>query len=88
MRMGRTCPDLDAELFFELDEIGGAYLLCGVKQPSTEAQRGAAFQGGFLGRKGDGEPGAKALWLGLKEVRVAAKTLHALRAVPNGGTYV
>ena len=34
MRMGRTCPDLDAELFFELDEIGGAHLLCGVKQPS------------------------------------------------------
>lgn len=36
--------------------------------------------GGFLGRKGDGEPGAKAIWLGLKEVHVAAKTLQKLRA--------
>jgi len=35
--------------------------------------------GGFLGRKGDGEPGAKTIWLGLKEVHVAAKTLRLLR---------
>jgi hypothetical protein len=24
--------------------------------------------GGFLARKGDGEPGAKTLWLGLREI--------------------
>jgi Transposase DNA-binding/Transposase Tn5 dimerisation domain len=35
--------------------------------------------GGFLGRKGDGEPGAKAIRLGLNEFHVAAKTLQALR---------
>ena len=34
MRMGRTCPDLDAELFFDVDEIRGAYLLTEVKQPA------------------------------------------------------
>jgi hypothetical protein len=27
MRVGRTCPDLDATLFFDPDEIRGAYLL-------------------------------------------------------------
>ena len=27
MRLGRTCPDLDAELFFDPDEIQAAYLL-------------------------------------------------------------
>lgn len=27
MRSGRTCPDLDAALFFNPDEIHGAYLL-------------------------------------------------------------
>ena len=27
MRLGRTCPDLDAELFFDPDEIEAAYLL-------------------------------------------------------------
>jgi hypothetical protein len=32
-------------------------------------------QGGVPGRKGDGEPGAKTIWLGLREVHAAAKTL-------------
>ncbi|MFC0587269.1 IS4 family transposase, partial [Ralstonia solanacearum] len=45
-----------------------------------EVLRLIARLGGFLARKGDGEPGAKAIWLGLKEVHVAAKTLRASRA--------
>lgn len=36
--------------------------------------------GGSLGRKGDGEPGAKTIWLGHKEVHTASKTLRMLRA--------
>ena len=84
MRLGRTCPDLDAELFFEPDEIRGAYLLTEVKQPAkptlNEVLRLIARLGGFLGRKSDGEPGVKTIWLGLKEVHVAAKTIRALRA--------
>ncbi|XVK65292.1 IS4 family transposase (plasmid) [Ralstonia solanacearum] len=84
MRKGRACPDLDAELFFDPDEIRGAYLLTGLKQPAkpklNEVLRLIARLGGFLARKGDGEPGAKAIWLGLKEVHVAAKTLRASRA--------
>jgi hypothetical protein len=87
MRMGRTCPDLDAALFFDADEIRGAYLLTEVKQPArprlNEVLRLIARLGGFLARKGDGEPGAKAIWNGLKEVHVAAKTLQALRAGGN-----
>nr|WP_318035830.1 IS4 family transposase [Ralstonia pseudosolanacearum] len=47
-----------------------------------------ASLGGFLGRKGDGEPGAKAIWLGLKDVHVAAKTLQALRAVGDSASCV
>jgi hypothetical protein len=66
-------------LFFDADEIRGAYLLTHVKQPAkaklNEVLRLIARLGGFLGRKGDGEPGAKTIWLGLKEVHVAAKTL-------------
>ncbi|CAJ9685439.1 IS4 family transposase [Burkholderia pseudomallei] len=84
MRLGRSCPDLDAELFFDADEIRGAYLLTDVKQSVqsklNEVLRLIARLGGFLGCKGDGEPGAKAIWLGLKEVHVAAKTLQKLRA--------
>ncbi|WP_432734273.1 IS4 family transposase [Ralstonia solanacearum] len=84
MRKGRACPDLDAELFFDPAEIRGAYLLTELKQPArpklNEVLRLIARLGGFLARKGDGEPGAKAIWLGLKEVHVAAKTLRASRA--------
>jgi hypothetical protein len=35
--------------------------------------------GGFLGRKSDGEPGAKTIWRGLDQVHAAAETLRALR---------
>lgn len=70
MHMGRSCPDLDAELFFDVDEIRGAYLLTDVKQPTRPKLNGVlrfiARLGGFLGRKGDGEPGAKAIWLDSK----------------------
>jgi len=92
MRMGRSCPDLDAALFFDADEIRGAYLLAEVKQPDkpklSEVLRLIARLGGFLDRKGDGEPGVKAIWLGLKEVHVAARTLQKLRAIGNAGNCV
>jgi hypothetical protein len=84
MRMGRTCPDLDASLFFDPDEIRGAHLLTKKKMPTTpptlnEVVRLIAQVGGFLGRKSDGEPGAKTLWRGLEQVHAAAETLRALR---------
>ncbi len=92
VRMGRSCPDLDAELFFDADEVRGAYLLTDVKRPAksklNDVLRLHARLGGLLGRKGDGEPGAKAIWLGLKEVHVAAKTLQALRAGGSTGNCV
>ena len=72
-------------MFFEPDEIDGAYLLTEVVQPDVpklnEVLRLIARVGGFLGRKSDGEPGVKTIWLGLKEVHVAAKTLRSLRQI-------
>ncbi|MDT4844556.1 IS4 family transposase ISAzo5 [compost metagenome] len=84
MRKGRTCPELDASLFFDPDEIRGAYLLAKKKKPATpptvnEVVRLIAQIGGFLARKGDGEPGAKTIWRGLDRVLSAAETLRALR---------
>lgn len=84
MRKGRTCPDLDARLFFDPDEIRGAHLLTKKKmstEPPTlnEVLRLIAQVGGFLGRKSDGEPGAKTIWRGLDQVHAAAETLRALR---------
>ena len=84
MRKGRTCPDLDAALFFDPDEIRGAHLLTKKKMPTTPPTlntvvRLIAQVGGFLGRKSDGEPGAKTIWRGLDQVFAAAETLRALR---------
>lgn len=84
MRKGRTCPELDAALFFDPDEIRGAHLLAKLKMPATpptlnEMVRLIARIGGFLGRKGDGEPGVKTIWKGLDQVHASAETLRALR---------
>jgi hypothetical protein len=84
MRLGRTCPELDAALFFEADEIRGAYLLAKKTRPTTPIMlnqiiRLVASLGGFLGRKGDGEPGAKTIWIGMQRTMDAAFTIQALR---------
>ena len=84
MRLGRTCPDLDASLFFSADEIRGTYLLTKQQKPTHPARlneviRLIAQLGGFLGRKSDGEPGVKTIWRGLDQVMTAAQTLQALR---------
>lgn len=73
MRLGRTCPDLDAALLFEPDEWKAAYILNHRKVPAkpprlNEVLRLVAMLGGFLARKGDGEPGVKTIWLGLQRV--------------------
>ena len=75
MRLGRICPDLDASIFFDPDEIRGAYLLTKQKRPVdrppalNEVLRLIARVGGFLGRKGDGDPGMETIWQGIQEVR-------------------
>jgi hypothetical protein len=84
MRLGRTCPELDASLFFDADEIRGAFLLAKKPRPKTpitlnQIVRLIASLGGFLGRKSDGEPGAKTLWIGMQRTMDAASTIQALR---------
>ena len=63
---------------------GGAYLLTKKKPPNkppsvNEVLRLVATLGGFLARKGDGEPGVKTIWQGLQRVMDAATTLQSLR---------
>jgi Transposase Tn5 dimerisation domain/Transposase DNA-binding len=88
MRLGRTSPDLEANLFFEEDEIQAAYLLAQKVPPRSpklnEVLRQIACIGGFLGRKGDGEPGVKTIWLGLNDVRIAVRTIRAMRMLQQG----
>lgn len=65
MRIGRTHPEGDAGLVFEPDEIRVAYALHGKRPPTTpqvnQVLRLIAMLGGFIGRKGDGEPGVKSI---------------------------
>ena len=73
MRLGRSCPDLDAQLMFEPDEWKAAYILNKQKLPDkpptlNEVVRLVARLGGFLARKGDGEPGVKTIWQGMQRI--------------------
>jgi hypothetical protein len=84
MRLGRSCPDLDATIFFHPDEIQGAYLLSKTPLPKAaprlqEVVRVVSKLGGFLGRKSDGDPGVKAIWLGLQRTMDAATTIQSMR---------
>jgi len=73
MRLGRTVPDLDAALLLEPEQWQAAYILTKKPLPKGPPRlntvlRMIARLGGFLGRKGDGEPGVKTIWLGLQRV--------------------
>jgi IS4 transposase len=73
MRLGRELPDLPADLMFETDEWRAAFILNKKPVPKTvpplnTVVRIIAQRGGFLGRKHDGEPGVKTIWLGLQDI--------------------
>lgn len=86
MRLGRTCPELDAEWLFDRDEWQAAFILNKRKPPARAPTlnpviRLVARLGGFLGRKHDGEPGAKTIWLGLQRVMDFAAGIKFSREV-------
>ena len=88
MRLGRECPDMDAMLVFDEDEIRAAYAINkkrrvkGSKPGLNEVVRLIAMAGGFLARKSDGQPGAKALWRGIDKVLIFAEGLRYARDNP------
>ena len=71
LKLGRETPDLPCTVFFTDDEWKVLYLAVRRQSPPAvppslrDAIRMTAKFGGFLGRKGDGEPGAISLWKGL-----------------------
>lgn len=80
-KLGRETPDVPCSVFFEEAEWKALY--CFVRQdpkppdqPPTlrEAVRMVASLGGFLGRRSDGEPGTKSLWLGIQRLDDIAAT--------------
>jgi hypothetical protein len=86
MRLGRTCPEMDGETVFEREEWQAAWLVARKPLPDkppalNEVIRVIAGFGGFLGRKGDGEPGAKTLWIGLQRVMDFAIGIRSMREI-------
>ena len=86
VRLGRTHPDLAATMLFTADEWKGAYILAKKHVPKTpptlrEIIRRIAMLGGFLGRKGDGEPGVKTLWLGFQRIRDFVEGVEHMRSI-------
>ena len=86
VRLGRTHPDLDATALFTDEEWKGAYILAKKPLPKTppsirEVIRQVAMLGGFLGRKGDGEPGVKTLWLGFQRIRDFVEGVEHMRTI-------
>ena len=71
--LGRSCPELNAQLMFEPDEWSAAFILNQKRPPDqaptlNEVVRLVARLGGFLARTGDGEPGVKTIWLGMQRI--------------------
>ena len=84
MRLGRTCPELPASLMFDPDEIRAAHVLTNKPMPKempslNDMVRRVAMLGGFLARKGDGEPGVKTIWIGLQRVTDFAAGVRFMR---------
>lgn len=86
VRLGRTHPDLSACELFSEAEWQGAYLLAEKIPPTApptlrEIIRQIASLGGFLGRKCDGEPGVKTLWLGFARLRDFVRGIEFMRSI-------
>jgi hypothetical protein len=73
--LGREYPNLDCEVLFDKSEWQTLYIVEKGKPPPEEPLPLSvvvlmlAKLGGFLGRKHDGFPGPKAIWIGLQRLR-------------------
>ena len=82
----RACSEVLAEhewqaLYCTIHRV--AEVPAGVAVPSLrQAVRWIAQLGGFLGRKGDGEPGVQTIWRGLRRLEDIVATWVLIRGVP------
>lgn len=91
-KLGRETPDIPCSVFFE--EAEWKALHCHhhrssnppeTPPPLGEAMRMVAKLGGFLGRKGDGHPGATTLWRGLDRLADITSTFTIFHpSIPAG----
>lgn len=82
---GREGPDLSCEVVFDPEEWQAAWIVAHrTKPPETPTPLGQMIRliagfGGFLGRKGAGHPGPKAMWEGIQKVSAFALGIAAAK---------
>ena len=88
--LARAVPDEPCTIFFEQEEWQAAY--CAIYRVATppeetptmhEAVRMVARLGGFIGRKGDGEPGVTTVWRGFQRLHDLTMMYRILRPKGN-----
>jgi len=92
VKLGREAPALPCSVFFAEEEWQALYCYHHrtPTPPATPPDLGTAMRmvaklGGFLGRKGDGHPGATVLWRGLEKLATITDTFRIFRpALPAG----
>jgi Transposase Tn5 dimerisation domain/Transposase DNA-binding len=73
LRLGRECPEMACDGVFAEEEWKALYAMAGKEVPHQAPPLGEVVEmvgrlGGWLGRKGDGPPGPKAMWIGLQRL--------------------
>lgn len=88
--VARVAPELPCTAVLEDEEWKALYIV-GSAKPRTlpkkppsvrEAVRMLAMLGGFLGRKGDGDPGVQSMWTGFRRLMDFTLALRRLRDSP------
>ena len=85
--LGRGCPDASCEIVFDPKEWKAAYIVVKRCPPTSVPPRLGevialvASLGGYLGRKHDGPPGPKAMWIGLQRLREFVIAIDALQSL-------
>ena len=94
VKQGRETPDLPCDVYLAEEEWKVLYAWKKKAPPPDkppplrEAVRWIASPGGFLGRKGDGDPGTTTTWRGLERLSATVEgwqlyqTIHPARASP------
>lgn len=74
LMLGRECPELPCDVVLEAAEWQAVYTVVKRSKPPQqppalgEMVQMIATLGGYLGRKGDGPPGPKTMWLGMQRM--------------------
>jgi len=85
--LGRETPEVPCTVFFEEAQWQAIMFFVTKKPPPAQPPSLRTIQllvaqlGGFLGRKSDGQPGTKSMWLGLQRSDDIAEMWRALKAL-------